>query len=367
MDRTHPFQIQELVDHVIVFLRHSPADLMACALVSRVCVFPAQSYLFREIIIGDAGATPHEKVWSRLQQILQTAPHLIRHFRRLEFRLLRSKRSNPLLSNISHFPFTHLQYIRAIFYGDLQNQHALAFQQLFSIPTVRHIRFRARFVAPEPDALYGNVFLKVFARCTVAIRHFDIQLATRMPLTALIDWPVAETIPLTSLRIGIDAAPNRRIFPTLSLFDLSSLRALSISGFILTEPEWQELATATKTIEILCIDFHGPPCIGALDISVFPALSVLPVGRGPHSGSILRALVATIPPIHSIHTIVISVPLGRDICDEMDEALSALRVSAELVDGACSCVTDFPKLSAIGRLGVNMDSFEWWENTISNW
>ncbi|KAJ7666181.1 hypothetical protein DFH06DRAFT_1323314 [Mycena polygramma] len=116
------------------------------------------------------------------------------------------------------------------------------------------------------------------------------------------------------------------------------------------------LAAATKTIKILCIDFRGAPCIGALDIS---SSSLLRVCRGPHSGNVQCALVSTIPPIHLIRTIVIPVRLDRGTCDALDAALSTLHISVEFVDGACRCATDSNRVS--DPLRVNMGSFDWCE------
>ncbi|KAJ7662829.1 hypothetical protein DFH06DRAFT_358295 [Mycena polygramma] len=332
-DRPSPFDLQELVDHCIGFLRDSPPDLKACALVSRRWVYPAQSHLFRTINITIGGPAALENVWTRLKETHLVACHLIRHFRRLHIEMPRFE--------ICNFPFTHLDYVRIICCGHIRMLHAVALQRLLSVPSIREVAFQGDFGADS-----SGLFLTIFGRCSAAVRHLHMHPTGNhdMPFEHS-DTPA--TIPLTSL--DVSSFSTSPLSPALWVFTVSHLKALSISGLI----TWTRLAPAMGTIEVLSVHLQ----LGSttdLDLSAFPNLSILRISCPHTSRDILRGLVSTIPPTHGIRTVVIPVRLSnQDLCAILDDTLSTLQLSVvevEVVERglAAQATNYFPRLRTKG-------------------
>ncbi|KAJ6473361.1 hypothetical protein C8R47DRAFT_1145304 [Mycena vitilis] len=366
-DRPSPFELQELIDHCISFLRDSPPDLKACALVSRRWVYPAQSHLFRTINITIGGPATLENVWTRLKETRLESRHLIRHFRRLhiempqfEVNLMQYECRMVMFAEICDFPFTHLDYVRIICCGHIRMLHALALQQLLSVPSIREVTFQGDFGADS-----SGLFLTIFGRCSRAVRHLHLHpIGDRAMPFAYSDTPA--TIPLTSLNIA--SLSTRRPRPALWVFTVSRLKALSISGFI----DWARLAPAMDTIEVLSLHIQ-PGSASEVDLSAFPNLSLLRISCVHASRNIvdsLRGIVSTIPPTHRIHTIVIPVRLSDwELCAIFDDTLSPLQLSVvevEVADRghAAQAADCFPRLRTKGLLRVKELRLDWWENIV---
>ncbi|KAJ7779745.1 hypothetical protein B0H16DRAFT_1499736 [Mycena metata] len=221
-----PFAIQELVDLCIDFVCYLPADLAACALVSRSWVHTAQRRLFAEVRIQP------ELGWSRLQDALHRSPHLIRHIHHLEL--------IATLPSICGFPFTHISSIVIRFEALLDEEKALALQQLFSLPTLRRITFQC-------NSAVRTVWLKVWERVSPTIKHLHIGCweGNRGPSDALSTLP-ATPINLDSLRIDhLDG------FAGWIGNHFGGLKVLSLG--IVVRVAWSEFVSAAPNLEALDI------------------------------------------------------------------------------------------------------------------
>ncbi|KAJ6550235.1 hypothetical protein B0H19DRAFT_1378823 [Mycena capillaripes] len=367
-----PFAIQELVDLCIHFLRDSQRDLRACALVSRSWVYPAQSHVFREITIagGDPGGTPLTEwgghrggakpaLWLQLQQTLETSPHLIPHIRRLSIDI-RVRANEQLLLSICNFPFTHLEHAGSRFDGDFTLQTAFAFQELFSLPTIRSIKLKGA------ASLKPTTFTKIFERCSPSVRKLDVQVNGALPFPAAPENHAGAPIKLASLMIAIVGPIDRPL--TVHPFTTSNLKALALTS--LFGIAWNDVISGTKTIEFLSMIVQtGPPANMAvsaipsvktfhtnLDLSMLPRLSVLHIKTGTFGldatveGQMVNTLISTIPPEHQMHTIVITLSTAiPSAWEALDLTLSRMRVSSVEIqvylrrEEAPLC---FPRLSA---------------------
>ncbi|KAJ6570932.1 hypothetical protein DFH09DRAFT_1153377 [Mycena vulgaris] len=395
MNRT-PFTIQELVNLCIHFLRDSLRELRACALVSRSWVYPAQSHVFREISIagGDPGGI-HSAIlgtrgqssvaggdcgefkpalWARLQQTLETSPHLIQHIRHLDIDI--GARPNEQLLSICDFPFTHLEHVGSRFDGDFTLQTALAFQALFSLPTIRSIKLTG--TAP----LKPTTFAKTFERCSSAVRKLHVQVNGPLPFPATPENHTGAPIKLVSLTIMTVGPIDRPL--TVHPFSTSNLKALALTSIF--GIAWHDVVPGTKTIEILSMVVQtGPPASMAvsafpsvktfhtnLDLSALPRLSVLHIKTGTSGldaaveGKMINTLISTIPPEHQMHTIVITLHTSiPSAWEALDLTLSRLRVSTVEIqvylhrENAPMC---FPRLSAKNILRVVHINPDWWED-----
>ncbi|KAJ7478500.1 hypothetical protein FB451DRAFT_1242141 [Mycena latifolia] len=183
----HPFQIQELVEQCIGFLRDSPSDLKACALVARPWTSAAQGHIFREVVIS---AISSVDVWPRLQQILHSSPHLIHHIRRLQ--LDTEDLSSAALLAICKWPFSNLRYL------SIYHLPGLAIHQLLSLPSLTRVKLVSYFSTPSS-------FLQIWEGLSSKIRHLDL-LCDRHPSSprAVRPIPTSRSPPvrLESLKLG---------------------------------------------------------------------------------------------------------------------------------------------------------------------
>ncbi|KAJ7697229.1 hypothetical protein B0H17DRAFT_1130538 [Mycena rosella] len=301
-------EIQELIDHSIGFLRHSPSDLRICALVSRSWVDIAQSHLFRAVSIKARG-TKTDGLWSRLQDTLRASPHLTRHIRQLD--VDGSRLSIEKFSELCNFPFTHLESVAIAEISELCISHGVPMQQLFSLPTLVVVRL-------------------IWSRCSTSIRHLDLFCHSHSSEAFLpIPRHPPSIIRLESLRIPIAGGASDWLKHELCQFDFSGLRELSILDNI-EVISWPKMAPSLPIIEIL----HLAPVSSKplVDLSSLPNLAELHImlySRDQWPAS-LRTL-STIMPSHRIRRIVISgILLDAEICDQLDSQLSSFPVHDSL-------------------------------------
>ncbi|KAJ7918255.1 hypothetical protein B0H13DRAFT_2321580 [Mycena leptocephala] len=112
-----PFDVQELVDHCIFLLSECTDDFKACSLVCSSWVHPAQARLFREIHLYSEsppagspayGSPSVDTKWLRLEQVLHTSPHIVRHIRRL---VIDPKDFPPTFQLPTDLRLTHLEQL----------------------------------------------------------------------------------------------------------------------------------------------------------------------------------------------------------------------------------------------------------------
>ncbi|KAJ7662587.1 hypothetical protein DFH06DRAFT_355631 [Mycena polygramma] len=360
------FEVQELVDYILFFLRDSRSDVKTCALVCHSWAYPAQSHLFREItvfVLPDS-----EDNLNRWPQVLAESPHLICHIRGLRLVLSMDQSNAPGVSDICNFPFTHLQWVRCSYAGRLSGRDALVLKQLFSLPTLRHVMLATNIGNSENLA-------EIFRCCPQAMQHLDLSVPGAPP-----DQHTSgsrASIALTSLiirRLGY-ASPDDDLHTVLQPFTALTLRALSITGA--PTVQWSSLPLEMNNFEILGIDVESNH-IG-LDLSAFPQLSLLRI-RLTTSLDLTdlerraRSLVSSITrvPPH-LRTIVLAMyflkperhRVVRTVFDQAFATRPGLTVQVELPpDQINQAATHFPELSAKNMLRSAPYRSNWWEETV---
>ncbi|KAJ6473364.1 hypothetical protein C8R47DRAFT_718742 [Mycena vitilis] len=370
MDHSSLFDVQELVDHCIDCLWGSPSDLKVCALICRRCVYPAQSHLFRQFNAQIGGPPAAHEAWDRFRQVLKGSPHLIRHVCRLHIIMGPDERGLSLLWSVANFPFTHLWHVHIVHIGNLPMQHALALQQLLSVPTLRQLVLQGDSLGADSSEAF--LAASVFGRCSPAMRYLRIQLLGAVPSVVYTNSRVAAAIPLTSLHIAIPPEPPQRFSPILWAFGASQLKALSVRGMV----DWVLAAPVMNTIEILCLHLQ-PGSTTGLDLSAFINLSVLCINCARESEADLRALISTILPAHRIHTVVIW-SWDRELCGVFDETLAPLHISMVEVEvnkaNLRNVAEYFPRLREQGVVRLREQGVvrcfdfhrNWWKNMTAN-
>ncbi|KAF8169447.1 hypothetical protein K438DRAFT_1855409 [Mycena galopus ATCC 62051] len=286
---------------------------MACALVARSWVDPAQSHLFR---------APHntnyhisnsldglDRPLLQFCNTLETSPHLIRHVRDLS---LTHSADCPLdytnLMKICAIPFTHLESVCLFARRELTYPWTSRLCRLFSLPSLLSLKLDI--------AVYDvTTFAHIWARCSPNIRHLELKAIIDLDFEPDVDigeyvldmWeyegPV--TVQLDSLRIAFQQTPK----PDLAVVDvytwalypcnLSNLRAFSIRDNM--GVPWAKFAVeATQLLDVDVTEDEG-----AIDFSVYPNLSIVRMTpRGPIPPMVLSTL-STVTSLHHIRTIAI--------------------------------------------------------------
>ncbi|KAJ7670939.1 hypothetical protein DFH06DRAFT_1320855 [Mycena polygramma] len=332
--------IAELLDDCIAPLRQSPRDLMACALVSRRWVFAAQRQLFRALTITNISQNLsfpplNDTQWARLQATLEGSPHLIRHIR--TFMMVLTSESLETLVKICRFPFTHLESVAVVHTGALSSAHALAFQQLLSLPTLRHLDFHSGFNR-DPTCM---PFMRIWDRCSSGIRRLVLAYngtQLRIPRLPDHDRPVV----LESLRMASKGSFDSRLLQKWHRFDLSQLKMLSVCQN--ADVPWDEFAPRVQSIEALDIvpKATSPP----VDPSLFPSLAYLRL-RTPFLDTDLSPILdvlALIRPTSGIRKITFVLALG------------ALRAGGNQLDAAvCKLSEPLPEVEVVIRPHEDVD------------
>ncbi|KAJ7617054.1 hypothetical protein FB45DRAFT_1034359 [Roridomyces roridus] len=263
-----PMQVQELVDHCLIFL-DSP-NLRACALVTRAWAANAQAHLFRRVSFRMPTAMTNEQRWYHLH----SAPHLMRHVQYLE--VVSESLPPAVFDAICRSPLLRPQHASIDLGGRaLASLAATALQEFVSQPTLRRLKFRCNFADPA-------LFLLIWARCSPAIRHLDLAAtdlvaqASGTPALPLEPIPPhAKRTRLTTLAITASShGVNDWLFHELSPFDCTSLKALSILG----HPQltgWVDTSfpPTIRNIEIFDFVAWGVPPV--ITLSAFPRLRIL--------------------------------------------------------------------------------------------
>ncbi|KAJ7075226.1 hypothetical protein B0H15DRAFT_867596 [Mycena belliarum] len=314
---------QELLIHIIEFLGNSPADLRACALVSRSFVHAAQSQIFQEISLGSGAASVHgDRRPTRLLETLHAAPHLAQYVRRL--RLQPSRISGSTLSEICCFPLPRL---KAVFcsYFDLSPVTVAALRHLLALPTLLSVEIACHV----PQRL---VFVELWSLCSPSIKHLDLKCDIQSAFGAR-DLPDRLTAParLTSLCIGDTTGVRDWVNHPLCPFDFSAVAGLSVSIYV-EVVHWPKIAPILQNITVFA--FTARPGMNGLDLSVFGSLENLRIRLSENlriglsvgvAWRSARAALLTIPPSNNIRKIVLSSKsFSAHDSDELARTLTSL-------------------------------------------
>ncbi|KAJ6566212.1 hypothetical protein B0H19DRAFT_1137201 [Mycena capillaripes] len=366
-DLPNPLIVPELIEHCISYLGDSPRDLQACAVVCRRWVHAAQSHLFRAPTVTNEykPIKTNEIRWGQFRDVLAISPHLIRHIH--SFHVEGLEAYSATLSQICHFPFTHLTSVFISISGCLWEASLLAIEQLLSLPTLRRVKF---------GCVFGNWadFMQVWARCSPAIRHLELASGVRTAFPSSSPLMTPRTTPLALESLRIESEPDELACCHTELFDPSHLKVLSVGV-----SSWQKIiasksfALALETITVLDIpeDFHNSP--GTVDISAFPNLALLRIGTtnwhlfGTRPLQILTTISASNSVIRTITLVPTLGPLPSEICEQLDAELSNLPMPqlpmVELEVDASDfdeMSPHFPCMAATNLLRRADSSHEWW-------
>ncbi|KAJ7488440.1 hypothetical protein FB451DRAFT_1529829 [Mycena latifolia] len=359
-----PLDIAEILDYCIDFLHDSILDLRACALVSRIWVSPAQSHIFREISIGakhrDPAANKH--LWERLQDILESSPHLVAHIHQLDLRPRFLSRE--ILTAACNFPFTQLRSVSILPFR-LDYRDPGAFEQLLSHPTLRRARIMCSF--DDPASLP-----QVFARCPPGLRHIELQCGPTVSYTLSSTLrPPSSLVPLQSLRLTAPPAGHRLgdwLTHDYLPFDFSGLKVLSLT----TDTKivhWPNFVPVFRTLEIF--DFVADGTHPPIDLSSFRSLRL--VRACAHTATEWERTIdalSTLTPAQRIRTIVLRGSL-HVAPQQLDTVLAHLpmaqspTVELEITTQQYDFVApNFPELTAKRLLRRADFDVHWFENSI---
>ncbi|KAJ7697202.1 hypothetical protein B0H17DRAFT_1197601 [Mycena rosella] len=320
-----PFIVPELLQEFVALIGDSTSDLTACALVSRAWVYTSQAHFFREVSFISPFMAENERAWSRLREILDHSPHLIRHIRRL--RVDADLLSLDTFSAICNFPFALVDYVFVRKALDLSLEAAIAMQSLCRLPTLRHVGMVLNFTQPA-------TFLRIWDGCSPSMRHLELYCTNNGVHHPFIPAP-RQSFPLVALEsLKITPVPGLCDWLTnpLSPFDFSRLQVLGIyprTRVLLVKG----LAPTRRTREVPVFLHEDRPM--SINLSLFPQLEALYIAiPSVNAQQIALDTLATIPPLSHIHRVVIhSSFLDRAVCEQIDSKFSDIpRLSLESVD-----------------------------------
>ncbi|KAJ7118371.1 hypothetical protein C8R44DRAFT_878965 [Mycena epipterygia] len=300
----------ELVDHIIGFLSNygDIDDLLACSLVSRSWVYPAQSHIFREINCMSMLGSLDKHRWTRFQQTTKNSPHVIRHVRQLH--VYASSLHTETFGVICTFPFTHLQRT-SIYTSRLTPSDAIALQHLLGLPTLRRVLLHCDFAEP---------FLCIWDRCSSGPKDIELRGCNN----SLQQSPIhlcPSSVRVESLQCRT-AHFDDWLMHTLCPFEFSGLRFLSMvtRKDILRSPNF---LPAHGTIEAL--EFVIDATTQA-DLSSLSQLASLRMSAPFGPGSAALATLSTIAWSNSIHTLTLACSFHDVDAEYLDSQLSNLPI-----------------------------------------
>ncbi|KAJ7698981.1 hypothetical protein B0H17DRAFT_317093 [Mycena rosella] len=358
-EHANPLNIPELLEHCMGFLRDLAPDLKASALVSHSWASAAQPHLFREVAFG---SSKMERRWPRLDTILNTSPHLIRHIHRLYITCnIQSPPSIEMFAAICNFPFTRLSHVSVSQEATLSLPTAIAMQELLSLPTLTHVKIECHFTQP-------SIFRQIWDRCSPSVMHLDLS-CTQAAINSILnhDIPVVSSVRLESLQTAtIGIRTNRGGWTqTICPLNISGLKVLSI-GPHKEIIRWQRMLPALGTL--LALNLY---IVDIVDLSLFPTLVLLRVFVSSTALQTALDIFSTIAPSSCIRKIVImrSIFLASDVYQQLDSGLSDLPISYPLTvelemdnEDYNHVIQFFPRLSSRNLLRRTDVDLHWFEN-----
>ncbi|KAK7042727.1 hypothetical protein R3P38DRAFT_3348638 [Favolaschia claudopus] len=343
--RPRPLDVPELLDLCIGYLEYSPSDLLACALVARAWVHPAQSRLFRVAHVTNPSFPSNGDAISRFYRALSTSPHLLPLVKQLEldFEFRRRPHDNSI-KRISALVFPRLQMLKVTlplnpFWFDeakhvkllagLANLHRLCLvfnsslvhcaDFLTDLPPVQHLEltFHRLTYDIEPDTLPATSVVVGFG-----LRLPDHHLAIPPGHTV-------QVVSLKSLRLFVSDFDESVMHPgapldlTLGSLNLSRMAAFSVDAGVSTP--WNIIHK--EFIQILDMDTIDSSTV--IKLSEFPNLEFLRLIMylpDDHLPYMILPTLRSSAQCKRLHTIVMSVPdsfhLPEAESSELDLVLS---------------------------------------------
>ncbi|KAJ7354525.1 hypothetical protein DFH08DRAFT_804424 [Mycena albidolilacea] len=364
--------VVELVELCLSHL-NSPGDLKSCALVCRLWVDTAQSYLFRapKIIYSAAaydflGLGKPQNTWNHLLGVLtsSSSTHLVTHIRTLH---IRTQVTQETLSAICAFPFTRVTTIAFAYSGVLPASVVPALRALLALPTLQRVKLQCTFSSPAH-----------FARLWDSMRspHSSIQhvaLGCDAPVQSLTDADLilssprgGEGRPLESLYLLPHNVVNSRAPPTHNV-------PWRVLAPVVRSAKKLEVVVNSTTMRALAPVLFPSASPGA---SAFPNLTTLRLYIPPWVPSPMRLALteqlfaglagpASVKKPPKLHTLVLAPLSDTDsaLYAVLDEALCALELQLKLeVDEATYAfiLPFFPRLEASGAVSRTEGGVYWW-------
>ncbi|KAK7042762.1 hypothetical protein R3P38DRAFT_2511887 [Favolaschia claudopus] len=316
----HPLYILELLDRCLDFLDPASGDLCSCALVARLWVYPAHARLFRAPFTTNKLFSFRDSTALKFHDSLLNNPHLLPLVRELTFKWM-NHLTPGVFTQICRLNFTNLEYLTIE--PDGFGPRDTICQGIWDLTNASET---LRSLALNLGSAFGfPVSMSILDNASRSIEHFDLF---------CVDWSsedfvspsaraLADSIYLTSIRLMLRwdrPKSDEFTLPMFYPFDLSKLRAISVSG----KGSFPWNALPKGSIEVLAFT-PGQHEEEISDLSLLPKLTVLRASTDYDIGELpLCRLLATIKAGHQIQTIVIYVDPGAIKWAELDLALSSL-------------------------------------------
>ncbi|KAK7051702.1 hypothetical protein R3P38DRAFT_2857025 [Favolaschia claudopus] len=304
MPQQSPLEISELLDRCIDLMSRSEPfinvpDLLACALVARAWVHPAQSRLFHAPAHTNPDFSSRLWVVEEFSQSLAISPHLREYVRRLH--LDYSALPPYYMQMLCQQSFTHLESLMvSIEEHDFQTfPTADNFPQPSTLPALRHLSLEIK----GPFSLLNSIVQQF----PPTVQHLYLGCTSWDYIDTTSDIAsTGQLIQLKSARLSMwdngefawFAPHPRSSYP----FDFSQLKALAI--IYADSIDWSVIPTSRIEILDLYVTYEHT----AVDLTAFPMLRILRfcVDRN-QIPRIVAETLSTVTSQHGIRTIIISV------------------------------------------------------------
>ncbi|KAK6974135.1 hypothetical protein R3P38DRAFT_2812320 [Favolaschia claudopus] len=317
MRQRNPLAIQELLDHSIGFLASSMHDLLACSLVSRSWLHPAQSIVFRspmkhihDMASSSTSGRTRER-WLQFYRAIILSPHLACLVRELYLGTIQMDRRT--IESISRLPFTHLESLWLALPKELETPGSL--KALVAQDTLRHLKlYRCEDI------------VELLQHRSAPIRHLKLVYQGDSDLRTF-RW-IENTSRIHVVVLELDGDYRLELASLLKPFDMSKVKAFRIEPDNRVTISWKSMPE--NAIEMLDI-FIDDGLTEFLDFSKFPNLRYLRLEFGYGIPDMSLPALRSIAPSQKIQTLVISMcdyPLDMSLFPDLDSILASLPVSS---------------------------------------
>ncbi|KAJ7803775.1 hypothetical protein B0H14DRAFT_2886982 [Mycena olivaceomarginata] len=366
--------VVELVEPCLSHL-NSPGDLKSCALVCRLWVDTAQSYLFRapKVIYSKPRNT-----WDHLLDALtsSSSTHLVPHIRTLH---IRTQVTQETLSAICAFPFTRVTSIAFAYSSVLPASAVPALQALLALPTLQRVKLQCTFSSPAHFTRLWDSMRSPHSSIQHVALGCDAPVQSLTAADLILSFPRGgERRPLESLYLLPHNVVNSRAPPTHNVPwrvlapVVRSAKKLEVVVDVRISLVLRLFPTHSTTMYALAPVLFPSASPGA---SAFPNLTTLRLYIPPWVPSPMRlalteqlfaglAGLASVKKPPKLHTLILAPLSDTDsaLYAVLDEALCALELQLKLeVDEATYAfiLPFFPPAGGFGR-GIRSEGGVYW-------
>ncbi|KAK6977323.1 hypothetical protein R3P38DRAFT_3125350 [Favolaschia claudopus] len=298
-------------------------DLLACSLVARCWVHPAQSILFRSPgkhihdMSSSYTAERTRRRWFLFYRAIIFSPHLACLVRELYLGAIQMDRRT--IESISRLPFTHLESLWLALPKEVETPGSLT--ALVAQDTLRHLKlYRCEDI------------VELLQHRSAPIRHLDLVYQGDSDLRTFRWIENTSRIHVVVLELDgdfdIPFGSRLELASLLKPFDMSKVKAFRIEPDNRVTISWKSMPK--NAIEMLDI-FIDDGLTEFLDLSKFPNLRYLRLEFGYGIPDMSLPALRSIAPSQKIQTLVISMcdyPLDMSLFPDLDSILASLPVSS---------------------------------------